>query len=78
VLDPFRPRCLHSRIHPGQRVCGTAWVEKKRQLVPAVLRLSQGILRAVRLLSPEIVIPVFKEGEVNKMVLGCVDSDQAG
>jgi GAF domain-containing protein len=72
VLGPFQGPIACTRINPGKGVCGTAWVEKKTQLVPDV-ELFPGHIACSAASKSEIVIPVFKEEEV-VMVLD-VDSD---
>jgi GAF domain-containing protein len=73
VLGPFQGPIACTRINLGKGVCGTAWVEKKTQLVPDV-EAFPGHIACSAASKSEIVIPVFKEGEVI-MVLD-VDSDQ--
>jgi len=73
VLGPFQGPIACTRINPGKGVCGTAWTEKKTQLVPDV-ELFPGHIACSAASKSEIVIPVFKEEEV-VMVLD-VDSDQ--
>jgi GAF domain-containing protein len=72
VLGPFQGPIACTRINPGKGVCGTAWTEKKTQLVPDV-ELFPGHIACSAASKSEIVIPVFKEEEV-VMVLD-VDSD---
>ncbi|MDG1278212.1 MAG: GAF domain-containing protein [Algoriphagus sp.] len=72
VLGPFQGPIACTRINPGKGVCGTAWMEKKTQLVPDV-ELFPGHIACSAASKSEIVIPVFKEEEV-VMVLD-VDSD---
>jgi len=73
VLGPFQGPIACTRINPGKGVCGTAWVEKKTQLVPDV-EVFPGHIACSSASKSEIVVPVFKDGEV-VMVLD-VDSDQ--
>jgi L-methionine (R)-S-oxide reductase len=73
VLGPFQGPIACTRINPGKGVCGTAWVEKKTLLVPDV-EAFPGHIACSAASKSEIVVPVFKEGEV-VMVLD-VDSDQ--
>jgi GAF domain-containing protein len=73
VLGPFQGPIACTRINPGKGVCGTAWVEKKTQLVPDVEAFA-GHIACSAASKSEIVIPIFKGGEV-VMVLD-VDSDQ--
>lgn len=73
VLGPFQGPIACTRINLGKGVCGTAWVEKKTQLVPDVESFP-GHIACSAASKSEIVVPVFKGGEV-VMVLD-VDSDQ--
>jgi L-methionine (R)-S-oxide reductase len=73
VLGPFQGPIACTRINPGKGVCGTAWVEKKTQLVPDV-EIFPGHIACSAASKSEVVVPVFKGGEV-VMVLD-VDSDQ--
>jgi len=73
VLGPFQGPIACTRINLGKGVCGTAWVEKKTLLVPDV-EAFPGHIACSAASKSEIVVPVFKEGEV-VMVLD-VDSDQ--
>jgi GAF domain-containing protein len=74
VLGPFQGPIACTRINPGKGVCGTAWVEKKTLLVPDV-EAFPGHIACSAATKSEIVVPVFKGGEVT-MVLD-VDSDQS-
>jgi L-methionine (R)-S-oxide reductase len=73
VLGPFQGPIACTRINQGKGVCGTAWVEKKTQLVPDV-EIFPGHIACSAASKSEVVVPVFKGGEV-AMVLD-VDSDQ--
>jgi L-methionine (R)-S-oxide reductase len=73
VLGPFQGPIACTRINPGKGVCGTAWVEKKTQLVPDV-ELFPGHIACSAASKSEIVVPVFRGKEV-VMVLD-VDSAQ--
>ncbi|GAB2474954.1 GAF domain-containing protein [Algoriphagus taiwanensis] len=73
VLGPFQGPIACTRINFGKGVCGTAWKEKKTQLVPDVDAFP-GHIACSSASKSEIVVPVFKEQEV-AMVLD-VDSDQ--
>ena len=73
VLGPFQGPIACTRINFGKGVCGTAWKEKKTQLVPDV-ELFPGHIACSSASKSEIVVPVFK-GEEVAMVLD-VDSDQ--
>lgn len=74
VLGPFQGPIACTRINLGKGVCGTAWAEKRTQLVPDVDAFP-GHIACSSASKSEIVVPVFdKAGEV-AMVLD-VDSDQ--
>lgn len=72
VLGPFQGPIACTRINFGKGVCGTAWKEKKTQLVPDV-EAFPGHIACSSASKSEIVVPVFK-GEEVAMVLD-VDSD---
>jgi L-methionine (R)-S-oxide reductase len=74
VLGPFQGPVACTRISLGKGVCGTAWAEKRSQLVPDVDAFP-GHIACSSASRSEIVVPIFdKNGEV-RMVLD-VDSDQ--
>lgn len=73
VLGPFQGPIACTRINFGKGVCGTAWKEKKTQLVPDV-EAFPGHIACSSASKSEIVVPVFK-GEKVAMVLD-VDSDK--
>lgn len=73
VLGPFQGPIACTRINFGKGVCGTAWKEKKTQLVPDVDAFP-GHIACSSASKSEIVVPVFKEDKV-EMVLD-VDSDK--
>jgi len=73
VLGPFQGPIACTRINLGKGVCGTAWEEKKTQLVPDV-EIFPGHISCSAASKSEVVVPVFKGGEV-VMVLD-VDSDE--
>jgi L-methionine (R)-S-oxide reductase len=73
VLGPFQGPIACTRIAYGRGVCGTAWKEKKTQLVPDV-EAFPGHIACSSASKSEIVVPVFQDGEVF-LVLD-VDSDQ--
>ena len=70
VLGPFQglPACV--RIPVGRGVCGTA-VEKKETLLVEVVHLFPGHIACDAASNSEIVIPLFKDGEV----VGVLDID---
>ena len=72
VLGPFQGPIACTRISLGKGVCGTAWKEKRTIIVPDV-DLFPGHIACSSVSRSEIVVPVFKGGEV-MMVLD-VDSD---
>lgn len=73
VLGPFQGPIACTRIAYGRGVCGTAWKEKKTQLVPDV-EAFPGHIACSSASKSEIVVPAFQNGEVF-LVLD-VDSDQ--
>lgn len=70
VLGPFQglPACI--RIPVGKGVCGTAVAERKTQLVPDVHKFP-GHIACDSASNSEIVIPIYKHGEV----FGVLDVD---
>lgn len=72
VLGPFQGPIACTRIAYGKGVCGTAWKEARTVLVPDVDKFPGHIACSAASRS-EIVVPVFKDGEV-VMVLD-VDSE---
>lgn len=72
VLGPFQGPIACTRIAYGRGVCGTAWKEKKTQLVPDV-EAFPGHIACSSASKSEIVVPAFHNGEV-ALVLD-VDSD---
>jgi L-methionine (R)-S-oxide reductase len=63
VLGPFQGPVACTRIAFGRGVCGTAWKEKRTLLVPDVEDFPGHIACSSRSKS-EVVVPVFKNGEV--------------
>lgn len=74
VLGPFQGPIACTRIHLGKGVCGTAWAEKRTQLVPDVDAFP-GHIACSSASKSEIVVPVFDQSGAVAMVLD-VDSDQ--
>jgi len=72
VLGPFQGPLACTRIRKGKGVCGTAWAEEKTQVVPDV-DLFPGHIACSSASRSEIVVPIFKEGEV----IGVLDIDSA-
>ncbi len=73
VLAPFQGPIACTRIALGKGVCGTAWKEATTQLVPDV-ELFPGHIACSSDSKSEIVVPVFKNGNVVAVL--DVDSDQ--
>lgn len=63
VLGPFQGPLACSRIAYGRGVCGTAWKEATTQVVPDVEKFP-GHIACSSASKSEIVVPLFKEGEV--------------
>ena len=63
VLGPFQGPLACMRIPFGKGVCGTAWKERKTQVVPDVEQFP-GHIACSSASKSEIVVPVMKEGEV--------------
>ena len=63
VLGPFQGPVACTRISYGKGVCGTAWKEKRIIVVPDVDEFPGHIACSSDSRS-EIVLPVFKDGEV--------------
>lgn len=63
VLGPFQGPVACTRIAFGKGVCGTAWKEKRTQLVPDV-DLFPGHIACSALSRSEIVVPLIREGSV--------------
>ena len=63
VLGPFQGPVACTRIPYGKGVCGTAWKRKESIVVPDVEEFP-GHIACSSLSRSEIVVPIFKEGEV--------------
>ena len=63
VLGPFQGPLACTRIKKGKGVCGTAWTEAQTVIVPDVDAFP-GHIACSSLSRSEIVVPVFKDGEV--------------
>ena len=63
VLGPFQGPLACSRIAYGRGVCGTAWKELRTQVVPDVEQFP-GHIACSSVSKSEIVVPLFKDGEV--------------
>jgi len=70
VLGPFQGNLACTRIRKGRGVCGKSWDTCKTVLVPDV-DLFPGHIACSSLSRSEIVVPVFKNGEV----IGVLDVD---
>lgn len=75
VLGPFQGPVACMRIGFGKGVCGTAWKEARTIVVPDVEEFP-GHIACSSLSKSEIVVPLFKDGEV-KGVLD-IDSVETG
>lgn len=73
VLGPFQGSIACTRIRKGKGVCGTAW-EKAETIVVEDVDKFPGHIACSGDSRSEIVVPVFKDGQVC-MVLD-IDSDQ--
>ena len=63
VLGPFQGPLACTRIKFGRGVCGTAWKEKRSVIVPDVEEFP-GHIACSRASRSEIVVPMFRNGEV--------------
>lgn len=71
VLAPFQGSIACTRIAFGKGVCGTAWKERKIQLVPDVEQFP-GHIACSSATKSEIVVPIFNQ---NDEVMGVLDID---
>jgi len=67
VLGPFQGPLACTRIAFGHGVCGTAWKEQKTMVVPDV-ELFPGHIACSSASRSEIVVPVFKDGEITAVL----------
>ena len=72
VLGPFQGPMACTRIKKGRGVCGTAWLKGETQVVPDVDKFP-GHIACSSASRSEIVVPVFREGEV----IAVLDIDSA-
>lgn len=72
VLGPFQGPVACSRIGFGKGVCGTAWKERRTVIVPDVEKFP-GHIACSSLSKSEIVVPLFRGGEVFAVL--DIDSD---
>lgn len=63
ILGPFQGPLACSRIAYGRGVCGTAWQAKQTIVVPDVEQFP-GHIACSSLSRSEIVVPVWREGEI--------------
>lgn len=63
VLGPFQGPVACTRIQKGRGVCGTSWEKALTLIVPDVEKFP-GHIACSSLSKSEIVVPVFKNGEV--------------
>ncbi len=73
VLGPFQGPLACSRIKHGKGVCGTAWKERKTQIVPDVDKYP-GHIACSSMSRSEIVIPLYKDEEIFAVL--DIDSEQ--
>ncbi|OOQ62095.1 GAF domain-containing protein [Mucilaginibacter pedocola] len=72
VLGPFQGPVACTRIGKGKGVCGAAWEQAKTLVVPDVEEFP-GHIACSSLSRSEIVLPLFKDGEV----VGVLDVDSS-
>lgn len=70
VLGPFQGPVACTRIRKGRGVCGTSWEQARPLIVPDVEQFP-GHIACSSLSKSEIVVPLFKNGEV----VGVLDAD---
>lgn len=70
VLGPFQGPVACTRIQKGRGVCGKSWQDKATIIVSDVEKFS-GHIACSSLSKSEIVVPMFKNGEV----IGVLDVD---
>jgi GAF domain-containing protein len=72
VLGPFQGPVACTRIKKGRGVCGGAWAQEKTLIVPDVEQFP-GHIACSSLSQSEIVLPVFKQGQI----IGVLDVDSS-
>ena len=72
VLGPFQGPVACTRIRLGKGVCGAAWQQAQTLIVPDVEEFP-GHIACSSLSRSEIVLPLFKDGEV----VGVLDVDSS-
>lgn len=70
VLGPFQGPIACTRIKKGRGVCGSSWANRETLIVPDVEKFP-GHIACSSLSRSEIVLPLFKGGEV----VGVLDAD---
>jgi L-methionine (R)-S-oxide reductase len=70
VLGPFQGPVACTRIKKGRGVCGTSWAKGETLIVPDVEKFP-GHIACSSLSRSEIVLPLFKDGDV----FGVLDAD---
>lgn len=73
ILGPFQGPLACSRIAYGRGVCGTAWKERRTQIVPDVDKFP-GHIACSSLSRSEIVVPIFDDSGTVTAVLD-IDSE---
>lgn len=74
VLGPFQGSLACTRIRKGKGVCGTAWQKAETIIVPDVDAFP-GHIACSSLTKSEIVVPVFKNGDITAVL--DIDSEKA-
>lgn len=75
VVGPFQGPIACTRIQKGRGVCGQSWAQETTLVVEDVNEFS-GHIACNSLSQSEIVVPIFKDGEVIAVL--DVDSDKRG
>ena len=75
ILGPFQGPLACSRIAHGRGVCGTAWKERRTQVVPDVEQFP-GHIACSSASKSEIVVPIFRKEEVAAVL--DIDSEHLG
>jgi GAF domain-containing protein len=70
VVGPFQGPVACTRIRKGKGVCGASWKEARTLIVPDV-EAFPGHIACSSLSRSEIVVPIFRDGEV----IGVLDVD---
>jgi L-methionine (R)-S-oxide reductase len=72
VLGPFQGPVACTRIRKGRGVCGSSWAKAETLIVPDVEKFP-GHIACSSISRSEIVVPLFKNGEV----VGVLDVDSS-